>query len=172
MPAEFRHEFVQASPASKQHRTWRFIRSVVLKHKQQQKHPEGLLKCRLLGPAQHTAGSVGGGEAGKLASLSSASGMLKLLAQSSHFENHCFRIKRKSGYLLLFYFAQWRKSRGQSDAPRCLFSARETTEQRGPRPEPASSFSVSSRSSPAHVWAPWLCTRSPWELGTLGLEGD
>lgn len=59
MPAELRHLFVQASPASKQHRTWRFIRSVVLRRKQQQKHWEGLLKRGLLGPAPQTAGSVG-----------------------------------------------------------------------------------------------------------------
>lgn len=42
---------------------------------QQQKHPEGLLPCRLLGSAPQTAGSVGRGEAGKLAFLSSFLGM-------------------------------------------------------------------------------------------------
>lgn len=72
VPAEFRHLFVQASPASKQHWTWSFIRAMVLTLEQHQRPPEGSLKHRWLGPAPQSTESVVRGKAGELAFLSSS----------------------------------------------------------------------------------------------------
>lgn len=51
-------------------------------------HLEGLLKCRLLGPAQRVSYSRGLGWGLKFAFLTSLQ-MLMLLVRGSHFENYC-----------------------------------------------------------------------------------
>lgn len=139
---------------------------------QQQKHPEGLLQCRLLGPAPQTAGSVCWQRWGWKACISIKFPRdVDAISPESTLREQLLWNWKKIRLPTRVWFCSVKKIRGQSEAPKCLFSARETTEQRGPRPLSASSFFVSSRSNLTHVWAPQFCTSNLWEL-TLALAGD
>lgn len=73
--------------------------------------------------------------------------------------------RKKTRLPTLDLFCWVKKIREQSEAPKCLFLAMESTQQTGPKTHFCSSFSISSGPTLAHLWAPWLCTRG--SVGTV-----